>query len=115
LPNEPFYLSWRPVFTDEAEGFARIGAIGAQKLACVLKVACQRFGVAKNRNGSVSVSSGHRFQDLESKTLSAQVHWIGEERVVNRDQREFGTVLCQQHLAGARANNAVFRERRQAE
>jgi hypothetical protein len=53
--------------------------------------------------------------DLESKTLSGYVRGICEKRLIDRGQREFGTMLRQQHLAGARADNAVFREPRQTE
>jgi hypothetical protein len=62
-----------------------------------------------------SVSSGHRVQDLESKTLSGRIQWIGEQRLVDRSQSEFGAVLCQQHLARARADGAAFRESGQPE
>ena len=64
---------------------------------------------------SESVSPRHRIQDFESKMLSRRVRWIGEERPIDRAQGEFGTVLCQQHLAGASADSAASREPRQAE
>ena len=64
---------------------------------------------------SAGVSSRHRIQNFESETLGGQVRRIGEERLINRSQRQFGPVLRQQHLAGARAENAVFREPRQTE
>ena len=60
-------------------------------------------------------SWAHRIKDFESKTLSRYVRWIGEERLIDRGQREFGTMLRQQHLAGARADNAVLREPHHAE
>ena len=46
-------------FTDELK-VACIGAIGEQKLTCVVKVACKRFGSRRIADGSVSVLSGHR-------------------------------------------------------
>jgi hypothetical protein len=56
-----------------------------------------------------SVSSGHYVQNSEAKTLSGESRWIGEKRLIDRGQCEFGTALCEQHFAGARANNTFFR------
>src|SRR5258708_40366712 len=56
-----------------------------------------------------SVSSGHYVQNSEAKTLSGESRWSGEKRLIDRVQCEFGTALCEQHLAGARANNTFFR------
>ena len=49
---------------------------------------------------------------FDAEPLGGEVLWIGEERVVDRDQREFGTLLCQQHFAGTRADIAFLREPR---
>ena len=66
-------------------------------------------------NDAVSFLSRYGVQNFKSKMFSALVHWIGQERLINRGQCEFGTLLRQQHLACARANNAVFRKPRQTE
>jgi hypothetical protein len=58
----------------------------------------------------VSVSASRRVQDSESKTLSVYRPRVGKERPIDRRQRHFGTVLSQQHLAGACANGAVLRK-----
>ena len=62
----------------------------------------------------MSVSVGHRLQDSESKTLRGYSRRVDEKRPIDRGQRHFGTVLGQQHLAGAHANGAVFRKPCQA-
>jgi hypothetical protein len=53
--------------------------------------------------------------DFESKTSSGNVCGVYEKRLIDCRQGEFGTLLREQHLAGARANNAVFRESGQTE
>ena len=68
-----------------------------------------------NARDSVRISSSHRILDLQSETPSEQVRWIREECPIDCGQCELGTTLRQQHLAGAHANNAVFREPRQTE
>src|SRR6516162_6007179 len=58
----------------------------------------------------VRLSVRHCLQDSESKSLSGWSGWIGKERPIDRGQRHLGTVLSEQHLAGAHANSAVFRK-----
>jgi hypothetical protein len=58
---------------------------------------------------------GHSIFDFVSQELSGSVRWIREERFIDCAQREFGTVLKQQHLGGSRADNAIFREPCQTE
>jgi hypothetical protein len=58
----------------------------------------------------VSVSASRCLQDSESKSLSSCSGRVGKERPIDRGQRHLGAVLSQQHLAGARANGAVFRK-----
>jgi hypothetical protein len=69
-------------------------------------------GTALPAPTSKSVLSGHRVLNFESETLSGDTCWIGEKRLIDRGQREFGTALCEQHLAGACANGTVFRKPR---
>ena len=64
---------------------------------------------------SVSLSWSRRILNLDSKTSRRQVRGICEERLVDRSEGEFGTILCQQHFTGARADNAVARQPRQTE
>jgi hypothetical protein len=49
-----------------------------------------------------------------SKSLCSDSRRVGKERPVYCGERHFGTVLSQQHLAGARTNGAVFRKPGQA-
>ena len=69
-------------------------------------------GTALPAPTSKSVLSGHRVLNFESETLSGDSCWIGEKRLIDRGQREFGTALCEQHLASACANGTVFRKPR---
>ena len=43
------------------------------------------------------------------------VRWICEKRLIDRGQRQLRLMLRQQHPAGARAEDAVFRKPSQAE
>ena len=72
----------------------------------------RNFRNSTTGTGKQSVSSGHRVQNFGSEALSGQVGWIGEECFIDRSQCQLRPVLRQQHLAGAPAENAVFRKPR---